>query len=177
MSNVTLARKTFRELREKFPDFTKRLDKIALLDPGIGIANVLVSASLLDGILEWALMDQLRGNSAFKKSLFSSGESLLYHFAPKIKIGFASGIYDDVVYQGLEIVRELRNTVAHTTQILSFRNTQIVQAVGHLTREIWGENYNFSSEKADEEFIHATASIAFAIYDAVTQRNSKNSPT
>ena len=97
---------------------------------------VLVAASLLDEVLEGLLRAACDQRphvvTAAVDPLFKQPAAPLRSFWAKIQLAYAIRIVDGVAYAALEIIRKLRNAVAHGTGQASLTGTQVEGLVNEL---------------------------------------------
>ena len=162
---LKLAKKSLKELK-KLDDVSGIIETIITNDPKADVANVLICAALLEGMLEMAfLKSHFKGSNSFKNELFEHQSGPLHSFGNKIRMGYAIGLYGDPALEGMQIVQQIRNKIAHTRHVLSFKNRSILTAT-KATDAIW-DNHKFQNENAAFDFINATASLAFVVHDAM----------
>jgi DNA-binding MltR family transcriptional regulator len=155
--------RSLNDARKAFPYFSEMIDQIVVLDQGkADFANVLIASTLLDHVLILTLKSKMNGDAKFIKDLFSHANGVLGTLSSRIRIGWAMGLYNEYVYKGMDKVRDIRNTFAHTPHDLTFKNAALVRATKDLTEIIW-DNHPFDSNNAAGEFIHAVASLIFKL--------------
>jgi DNA-binding MltR family transcriptional regulator len=168
----SIPQQSLKQLRNKLPDFSEMISHVVEIDIAKQEhwANVLILSTLLDQVLELALSDKVNGSKQFKKELFNySGP--LGTFSSRIKIGYAFGLYAEHVYDGMNIVRDIRNTFAHTRHGLSFDNDALVNEVKKLTETIW-KDHEFKRENAAHDFVHAITALMFHLEPVKGQQHT-----
>jgi DNA-binding MltR family transcriptional regulator len=113
-------------------------DRIMVLAESLGrqthSGTTMMIAAALDRLLETALTSKMtRDSREVRDSLF--GEfGVLRAFSAKIELSFAMGIVDRQAQRQLTMIRKVRNTFAHTDDLLTFESeavqTVIVKALG-----------------------------------------------
>ena len=56
-----------------------------------------------------------------------------------MRMAYAIGLYGVPALKGMQIVQQIRNKIAHTQHVLSFKNRSILTATKALTDVIWDE--------------------------------------
>lgn len=97
-------------------------------------AIALISATVLDQGLEVTLLSRfVEMDDGGERSLFSDDGAPLASFGAKIRMGHALGVYGVAARQDLTIVRQIRNTFAHSRLTISFDTPEIGEACRQLT--------------------------------------------
>ncbi len=101
------------------------------------ISFALVGAAAVEQALEHAIRTHFVIPPDAAARMFSDGP--LNNFAAKIKMGFALGVYDQRVKDELDMVRNIRNTFAHSQARLTFESPEIVAGCDALWLPVeWG---------------------------------------
>jgi DNA-binding MltR family transcriptional regulator len=85
----------------------------------------IISAAILDELLEEALKRRLILTTTLTQTLFNSENGVLCHLAQKIDIAFAVGIISTELRNDLHTIRRIRNRFAHKIEPLTFENAEI----------------------------------------------------
>lgn len=119
----------------EFKEFTKILND-AIGDPSDRAAVVTVVA-LLEGALKVYLATKfIMHEQEGQNDLFGPGGPIR-DFSAKIKAGFALGLFGPLTREDLHIIREVRNSFAHSMVPISFENDDVKNVcsrIGLLTR-------------------------------------------
>jgi hypothetical protein len=150
------------EARKALPSFREMIDQIVEFNGKTDFANVLIASTLLDQVLTLALKSKMNGSEKFKKEMINYSGGPMGTFSARIKTGWAMGIYNEPVYKGMDAIRDIRNTFAHTTHDLTFHNPVIVEATRRLAETIW-DDYKVDPSNAAGDFIHAIVALIFAL--------------
>jgi hypothetical protein len=112
-----------KELRDSLWEVSRRTDT----------AYVIVSATILEDLLEQALLANMRAlsNTAYRE-LFR-GYGPLRDFRPKIDLAFALKIIDQEAKTEFHIIREIRNKFAHAVTIAHFEKAELEPVFQKLT--------------------------------------------
>lgn len=94
-------------------------------------ACVIVSASIIDEILEELLKSHLLDDSKSDKEIFS-GFGPLSSFSAKIKLSYRLGLISNDEYKKIEIFRSIRNIFAHEIQNCTLDSEKIRNKVNNL---------------------------------------------
>ena len=158
-----IPQESFKAIKKKLESFSELFEHVVEIDISKKQhwSDVLILSTLLEQVLELALRGELNGNKTFKDKLFEF-KSPLGDLSSKIKMGFAIGLLEEQAYNGMEIVREIRNLFAHTRHNLSLDNRAIAQKIHDLTKEIW-KGHKFDSQNPAQEFVHATGALIYYV--------------
>ena len=117
------------EIARSYPEQAEKLDVEASGDRERGTALALVAR--LDVELQDALRNVMIDDKTAVDQIFSENGPL-FQFGPKIRIAYAFGIVDKIVYNDLVIVSKIRNDFAHKIAATSFRWDRIRSNVQNL---------------------------------------------
>jgi DNA-binding MltR family transcriptional regulator len=98
--------------------------------------TVLVSAAEIDSALRNLLLCKMRKLSIKKAQRIFGSCGPLDHFSPKIDIAYALELFEDGLYNDLQIIKNIRNEFAHPKGWTDFRTP----AVAELVRQFKGWN-------------------------------------
>jgi hypothetical protein len=118
-------------------------------DRGAGI----IAASLMEEILELAILNRLRPLSSDKYRNLFKGNSPLSTFAAKIDIAHAIGLINDLGHIQLHLIREVRNRFAHRIEPLNFEHPEIKQLIG--SNELISKTGLFTAASTRDAFLWA----------------------
>jgi hypothetical protein len=95
----------------------------------------IVAASLVENNLALVISTRLRqfADDAEKRRLFDNSGALLSTFSNKIDMGFALNLYDRLVRDDLDRIREIRNQFAHHLDVRDFNHSDVAENVMHST--------------------------------------------
>lgn len=115
----------------------KLFDVFQELQNGSDRAVAIVGGSIVEECLELALLAHLHRNKKITDQLFASSGAF-GAFATKIHLGFLTGIYGPDAHKELSIVKDIRNTFAHSLTVKAFDAQEIADRTNKL---IFGERY------------------------------------
>lgn len=126
--------KSLKKLTAQYPGTEEVYELIDSLD---AIANdqysAIAAAALLDGALKQALIKNLIvPEDLGEGDLFNSGAPLRA-FSAKIKMGFALGLYGPKTRKDLDLIRDVRNSLAHAMVRLDFDTEQVANVCRRIT--------------------------------------------
>lgn len=122
--------KTLKQLSRQFPPTLEMHNMIiGLTARGDHRALAITCASLLERALEEYVSSALKwpddeAEAAREKRDFFQNDAPFATFSAKIKLGFMLGLYNKVVRDDLDTVREIRNAFAHSTSHIDFKTTE-----------------------------------------------------
>ena len=123
-----------RDLSRKWPtgeESDALVEHLASSDAPIVIA--ILGAALVEHELEQMLRPRFRRQDDATWKELTSDNGPLGTFYMKITAGYAFGIYDDTIKDGLNTVRAIRNVFAHTKKLLNFSDELIVNELKKVT--------------------------------------------
>jgi len=117
-------------------------------------AVVLVSATVIEQGLESALQNRFSGLAAGEERIvFEEEGAPLREFGAKIRLAYALGIIGPNAKADLDIIRQIRNTFAHSRAVLKFELPEISAACELLTLSARWPNMMVSVDDPREVFI------------------------
>ncbi|MFL6690150.1 MAG: hypothetical protein ACJ8IR_08220 [Alphaproteobacteria bacterium] len=132
--------KALKALTEKSPD-DDELDLVTkeASNSTSDRAMALMNASLVDAALQTLIKGHLVPMSKEELASLFERDGPLSSFSKLIRVSFAFGMINDEMKRNLNIVRELRNTFAHSRIFITFETPAIATACGLLTQ--WYTEY------------------------------------
>lgn len=113
----------------------------------------LMMAAVIEQGLETAILSRLPGIAANNEAyIFFDDGAPLRDFDSKIRMAFALGLFGDGVRSDLSLIRNVRNTFAHSRELLSFDTPEIAEACDHFTLAVRRPQF-VQTEDAREKFI------------------------
>ncbi len=95
-------------------------------------ALALVLGAIIEQGLETAILSHcIKLNETEQRNLFQGGDDAALAFGPKIRLGYALGIYGDGARTDLDCVRHIRNLFAHTKSDIRFTSTEVRDITQH----------------------------------------------
>lgn len=95
-------------------------------------AFAIVSSSILEDNLEFAILSRFVDLSQRDIDYLFKGDAPLATFSAKIKIAFALGVFNVDVRADLNCIRDIRNAFAHARRSIDFNTLEIAAACEHL---------------------------------------------
>jgi hypothetical protein len=89
----------------------------------------IIAGSLLERILESAIVARLRPLLPGQRRALFGAMGPLSTFSAKIELGFLLGLYAEPAHKNLNMIRVVRNTFAHEFDALSFDHPDILKAI------------------------------------------------
>jgi hypothetical protein len=120
----------------------------------------IIAASLLEQLLEDAIVARFRPLLKGQKELLFGPMRPLSSFSAKIELGYAIGLYGEVAHKNFDMIRDVRNKFAHVFDVLSFDHPDVVELVNDPVRRRLTESPTFGTPR--EEFV-----LAFAMLGAL----------
>jgi len=99
---------------------------------GSPITVAILGASLVELELERMIREKFRRQDNEVWATLTSDGSPLDTFSKKISMGYAFGLYDDVLKDALDTIRAIRNAFAHSKRLINFDHELILQELGRL---------------------------------------------
>lgn len=97
------------------------------------IVTAILGASLLEYQLETMLRKRLRHRDDETWEAMTGRDGPLHSFFAKITAGYAAGLYNEILRDGLHTVRKIRNVFAHGKKLIPFKNETIVKELRAVT--------------------------------------------
>jgi hypothetical protein len=92
----------------------------------------IIGCAIVDDFLTDAIKKRLILTSALRGRLFNDANGPLAHFSAKIDMGFALGLYHDVIRVDMHTIRRIRNCFAHSAPPLDFSDRKIAKLCSEL---------------------------------------------
>ncbi|HWE45089.1 MAG TPA: DUF4145 domain-containing protein [Caulobacteraceae bacterium] len=96
----------------------------------------LLGAAYVDNGLRRAILHELK-NKGRQRELFDGESAPFVTFAAKIKVAHAMGIIDDEDRKRLELIRHIRNAVAHAIWAVTFDTPEVADELDSMNLENW----------------------------------------
>jgi len=113
----------------------------------------LVTAAILDQALQGAILSRFPGLKAGNEAyLFHSDAAPLRDLDAKIRVAFALGLIGEGARSDLSLLRQIRDTFAHSRLDISFNTPEIAEACTHFTLPKRKPNF-VSIENPSQTFI------------------------
>ena len=143
-------------------------------DPREDRAVVLVSATVIEQGLEAALLERFPGLGTDEERLiFEDDGAPLRDFGSKIRLSYALGIIGPKAKADLDLIRQIRNTFAHSRAELTFDVPQVAAACALLTlNERWP---NMMGDVNDPREIFIQTAFQYGLY-LITDCDKANDP-
>jgi DNA-binding MltR family transcriptional regulator len=145
-------------LREPYYPWMEMPSLTDELQSGSARGVTVLAAAFADSRLEHVLSSHMSKNTTEteRKALFAD-QGPLSTFSAKIKIVRAFGIIGPKTTHDLELIRTIRNAMAHSQKVLTFKTQVVVQLCGEF---ISGKSIdNFSELPAQDQFVKGANAI------------------
>ena len=123
--------------------------------------TALLITGYIDDFLEDLLLHKMRPLSNTIKNRIFKGYGPLESLSAKIDIAYAFNFVDDVTYEDMRVIKDIRNKFAHPTELLNFSSPEIVDLCAKLS--------TFDKAKpATSAFADAISKVLAALYGQFT---------